>query len=168
MSDIIVDGRTTVWFVPTIASAAGPTVAELAAGIRISKWLTPTGLTGFEVTQAEVDNTGMESTDDTKLPGRKSRSNTSVTLKEQKGDAEYTAAIAAMAEYTDGFIVIRDGVLAATPPTATAPITQLETYQVRCGEYQMIGRGEANSLLRRMIPTTVSGRVNKAATVQAA
>lgn len=166
MSDIIVDGRTTVWFVPTIASANGsPTVSELAGGHRISKWMIPTGLAGFETQQAEIDNSSLESANDTKLPGRKSYSGTSITLKEQTTtDTAYAAAIAAMAESTDGWIVIRDGLPAATTPVAAQP---LESFQIRTGEHARLGRGENNSLLRRMIPTPVSGTVNKTAAVLA-
>lgn len=158
MSDIIVDGRTAVWFVPTIASSTGaPTVAEIAAGVRISPYMTPTGLQGFEASQADIDNSSFESTYDTKLPGRKSFSGTSVTLKEQTGDSAYTALVAAMAEATNGFIVIRDAILATASVAATTQ--KVDTHPVRCGLHQFMGRGEANGLLRRMISTPITGQV---------
>lgn len=156
MADIINDGRTTVWWVPTIASATGaPTVAEITAGVRISKWMTPTGLAGFEASQADIDNSGFESTYDTKLPGRKSFSGTSITLKEQSGDAAYTAAVTAMAEGTNGFVVIRDDVPVDTAVTATTQ--KVTTHPARTGLHEIMGRGEANSLKRRQIMTPITG-----------
>lgn len=165
MSDIIVDGRTTVWFLPTIASPqTGPTLAEITAGVRISKYLIPTGLTGFETAQAEIDNSGLEDATDTKLPGRKSYSGTSVTFKEQASDVAFTAIVTAMAESTDGYIVIRDGILASV---AAAAAQKVELYGVRTGVHSFLGRGEANALLRRQIMTPVSSTVNKTAALAA-
>lgn len=159
MSDIKVDGRTTVWFLPTIASSTlAPTVSEINAGVRISKYMTPDGLIGFETQQALLDNSGFESEYDTNVPGRKSFADTALMLKEKTGDAGYTAAVAALAEETDGFVVIRDTILVATAATA-AQIVDVHT--VRAGEHQIMGRNEKNSLLKRRIPVPVAGETRK-------
>ncbi|WP_226962639.1 hypothetical protein [Streptomyces sp. C8S0] len=45
MSDVIVDGKTRVYWVTTISSISAPTVAELDAGIDFTERITPDGLT---------------------------------------------------------------------------------------------------------------------------
>ena len=85
MADIIVDGQTRVAFVPTISNIAAPTVAQLNAGTLLQTTLIPTGLEGFENTTADVDNTSLASTFDTKLPGRQSFSGTGLVLKKHGG-----------------------------------------------------------------------------------
>ena len=57
MADIIVDGKTRVAYVPTIANIAAPTTTELNAGTLLQSTLIPAGLEGFENSTAEVDNT---------------------------------------------------------------------------------------------------------------
>jgi hypothetical protein len=80
MADIIVDGQTKVYYVPTISNIAAPTTAELNAGTDLTSTLIPAGLEGFENSTAEVDNTSLASTFDTKLPGRQSFSGTGLGL----------------------------------------------------------------------------------------
>lgn len=156
MADIIVDGRTRVAFVPTIAAyATGATLSELNAGTLLHDTLTPTGLEGFEASQAEVDNTSLGSTFDTRLPGRKSYSGTGLMLKKQSGtDAIFTL----LAEGTNGYVVIRDDVPA---DQAWAEDDPIEIHPVRCGEPQRMGRGEANTVARYRVPTPVSLPPNK-------
>src|SRR3954470_24971566 len=92
MADIITDGRTKVYLVPSITNIAAPTTAELNAGTAIEGLMTPDGLVGFEPETADVDNSALNSSFDTKWPGRASFSNTSVRLKKQAGvDAVYNA-----------------------------------------------------------------------------
>lgn len=162
MTDLIADGRLIAFFTPTIASTTlAPTVAELTTtGHRISRWLVPTGLAGFEQQQAEVDNTGIEQDNDSKLPGQKTNSGTSITLKEQEAGSvtAYDAAVTAMAEYTDGFIVIRHRLLSTVAPAVGQKVF---VYTVRCGTYEITGFNERNTTLKRMIMTPISGRVVK-------
>src|SRR5690349_11366527 len=112
MTDIIVDGQTAVWFVPTAANPAAITMAELTAGKALHDLLVPTGLEGFEASTAEIDNTALSSKFDTKLPGRTSYSGTGLVLKKQTAtDAVYNLL---SVFGTTGFIVIRDGIDTAT------------------------------------------------------
>jgi hypothetical protein len=147
MSDIIVDGQTRVAFVPTIAVPTAATVAELNAGTLLHWTLIPTGLEGFEPSTAEVDNTALASTFDTKLPGRGSFSGTGLVLKKQTATDTVFTLLSVF--NTAGFIVIRDGVPADTAWTAA---DKYEAYPGRTGLYSMLGRGEANSLLRYRVP----------------
>lgn len=160
MADIIVDGMTRVCFAPTIANIAAPTVAELNAGTLLQTTLIPTGLEGFENTTAEVDNTALSSTFDTKLPGRQSLTGTGLVLKKQDGTDTVFNLLTSPG--TNGYIVIRDGVLQATAWTIG---DKVEVYPIRTAAHSMVGRGEANSLLRYRVPVMVSAMPNLKAVV---
>lgn len=162
MADIIVDGRTRVAFVPTIANIAAPTVAELNAGTLLQSTLVPTGLEGFENTTADVDNTSLASTFDTKLPGRQSFSGTGLVLKKQDGTDTVFNLLSV--PNTNGFIVIRDALPESTAWAAAQPV---ETHPVRTASHSMMGRGEANSVLRYRVPTPITGAPNLKAVVAA-
>ena len=160
MADIIVDGMTRVAFVPTIANTAAPTTAELNAGTLLTTTLIPAGLEGFENSTAEVDNTSLASTFDTKLPGRQSFSGTGLVLKKQDGTDTVFNLLSVPG--TNGYIVIRDGIANGT---AWATGDKVEVYPVRTATHSMQGRGEANSLLRYRVPTLVTSAPNLKAVV---
>lgn len=152
MTDIIVDGKTKVTFV---AGAAAPTSADSAAtiggGTDLQSMLVPTGLEGFEGSTAEVDSSALDSTFNTNLPGRTSFSGTNLVLKKQDGtDAVFdTLSVAG----TSGTLYIRDGV---DSDTDWATGDDYEAYPVKTGEFNYVGRGEANSVLRYRVPTPIS------------
>ena len=160
MADIIVDGQTRVAWVPTIANIAAPTTTELNAGTLLQSTLIPAGLEGFENSTAEVDNTSLASTFDTKLPGRQSFSGTGLVLKKQNGTD--TVFNLLTTPNTDGYIVIRDGI---TESTAWASSDKVEVYPVRTAAHSMMGRGEANSVLRYRVPTPITAKPNLKAVV---
>lgn len=153
MSDIIVDGQTAVWFVPTAASPAAITMAEVTAGKALHDFLVPTGLEGFEPSTAEIDNTALSSKQDSKVPGRGSYSSTALVFKKQTATDAIFNLLTVFG--TTGFIVIRDGMDAAT---AAAAAQKYEAYPITTGYYGYVGRGEANSLLRYRVPTPVSSQ----------
>ena len=160
MADIIVDGMTRVAFVPTISNIAAPTVAQLNAGTLLQSTLIPTGLEGFENTTAEVDNTSLASTFDTKLPGRQSFSGTGLVLKKQDGTDVVFNLLSV--PNTNGYIVVRDGVSESTAWTIG---DKVEVYPIRTASHSMLGRGEANSVLRYRVPTPVTDKPNLKAVV---
>jgi hypothetical protein len=151
MADIIVDGKTRVAFVATGSNPAAFTVAELNAGELLHHALVPTGLEGFEGSTAEIDNTSLASEFDTRLPGRTSFSGTGLLLKKQSGTDDVFDLLSV--KDTAGYIVIRDKIDADTSWAATQ---DYEAYPVRTGEYNYVGRGEANSVLRYRVPTPIS------------
>lgn len=153
MADIPVDGRTAVWYLPTIASASLiPTIAEFTAGKKISAFLTPTGLVGFDPSQADIDSSSLETSVDSKLPGRTSYSGTQLMFKKQDVAAPHELIL--YVENTLGYIAIRDDVLA----TAAIAVSQkVEIYGGRTGRAFTQGRGEANSLLRMAVPWAIDG-----------
>lgn len=161
MADIVIDGKVRVYFVPTIANIAAPTVAELNAGTALTSRLTPTGLEGFESSDADVDSTSLASTFDTKLPGRTSFSGTGLVFK--KDDGTDTVFNALSTKGTTGNIVVRsNGVDQATAWT----IGQLcRVYPGRTGTHSPVGIGEANSMERFRIPWFISPEPNVKAIV---
>jgi hypothetical protein len=107
-----------------------------------------------------VDNTSLASTFDTKLPGRQSFSGTGLVLKKQT--ATDTVFNLLTTPNTDGYIVIRDGMAEST---AWATSQNVEVYPVRTASHSMLGRGEANSVLRYRVPTPVTAKPNLKAVV---
>lgn len=153
MSDIIVDGKTKVSYVATLASISGPSAATIAAGTSLELVLTADGLAGFAPTTAEVDATSLGSTFDTKQPGRASYSGTRLRLKRQSGtDTVYDLLVRNLA----GYIVIRRGVDRAT---AYAVADKLEVYPVVFGEVQNMDP-EPNTMQRYDVPVFISSEPN--------
>lgn len=145
MADIIVDGKTRVAFVATIADPTGPTVAELGAGVELSDVLTADGLVGFEADTADVDNSSIASTFDTVLPGRASYSGTMLRLKKQSGiDTVFDTLVREAA----GSIVVRRDVPANQ---AWAAGDDVEVYHGRAGETRMLAP-EKNTVRRYEVP----------------
>lgn len=161
MADIIVDGRTKVNFVPTVASALLiPTAVEVLAGTSLEFFLTAAGLEGFEPSTAEVDNTSLGSSTDTNLPGRAGYSGTGLVLKKQTPTDTVWTTLTTFG--TVGFIVIRDDLPVAT---AFAAAQKVAVYPIVTGQWGFQGRGDKNSMLRYRVPTPISGNPNLAATL---
>lgn len=149
MPDLIIDGKVKVWEVPTIADISAPTTTELDAGQVLEDIMTPDGLIGFEPDTADVDNSSLDSTFDTRLAGRSSFSNTMLRLKKQAqtGDVVYDLLVR---EYST-FIVVRTGVDSATDWTAA---DEVKVYPVVCGEVRPLPP-EANTVERYEVPTKI-------------
>lgn len=158
MADIVTDGRTKVWSVPSIANIAAPTVAELNAGTALEALMTPDGLVGFEPETADVDNSALNSTFDTKKAGRAGFSGTALRMKKQAGtDSVYNTMIR---EYVTN-IVIRRGTTASTAWTVA---DKAEVYPSECGEVRNLPP-EANTVQRYEVPIKISIQPNLRATV---
>ncbi len=159
MPDIITDGTTRVYYVPTISNIAAPTTTELNAGTQLDTIMTPDGLVGFEPETADVDNSALSSTFDTKLAGRASFSGTGVRLKKQSATADTVYNL--LVRNLTGYIAIRRGV---TSTTAWASSDKLEVYPVICGEVAN-QPPEANSVQRYFVPLKITTTPNLRATV---
>lgn len=158
MADLITDGRTKVVITPSVSNIAAPTAAELNAGIALASSLTPDGLAGFEPDTADVDNSALNSTFDTRLPGRAGFSGTLLRLKKQSGtDTTYNTLIR---DYV-AFVVVRRGVLEST---AWATSDKVEVYPVQCGEVRNLPP-EANSVQKYEVPVKITTQPNLRATV---
>lgn len=128
MPDIIGDGKEAWWWVPTIANLNAPTAAEINAGIRISQWMTKDGATGFAPDTADAPTSGIESTFDTNVNGRRTFSGPRLRFKKQSGtDTAYTT----LTPDATGNLVRRKS-LAAT--TAIASAQPVQVFPVMCGE----------------------------------
>lgn len=148
MGDIIVDGTVKVAFVPTIANAAAPTVAEITAGDDLQTVITADGLVGYEPETAEVATDALSSTFDTKGPGRASFSGTMLRFKKQTGtDTAYDT----LTRGTEGYVVVRRYVAQATAWTIA---DKVGVYPIACGETRELPP-EANTVARFEVPTMI-------------
>lgn len=141
MSDIIGDGKERWDWVPSIASQAAPTTAELGAGIRISQYMTKDGATGFQIDTADAPTSSMESTFDTATNGRRNLNSPRLRFKQQSGtDTVFDTLL----PDTEGFLVRRRGVAAAT---AYAASDKVSVYPVICSEMSYVDRDDNMPLL---------------------
>lgn len=158
MADIVVDGFTRVAYVPTISNIAAPTTAELNAGILLQSVMTPDGLTGFEASTADVDNSALSSTFDTKTIGRDSFSGTKLTFKKQAtGDTTYTT----LTRGTAGYIVVRRYIDQAT---AWASTQVVEVFPVIFGQTRNLAP-TANTVTKWEVDTKITSTPNIRAAV---
>lgn len=149
MADIVVDGFTRVAYVPTIANINSPTTTELNAGILLTSVLTPDGLAGFEPSTADVDNSSLASTFDTKTIGRDSYSGTKLTLKKQSGT---DTAYATLTRGTSGYVVVRRYMDNAT---AWASAQAVEVYPVIFGQTRNLAPA-ANTVTKWEVDTKIT------------
>jgi hypothetical protein len=158
VADSLSDGRTRVYSVPSIASIAAPTVAELNAGVQLEALITADGLMGFQPDTADVDTSALNSTFNTKLPGRASFSGTGLRLKKQSGsDTVYSTLVNGFATN----IVIRRDVASTT---AWATSQAVEVYPGVCGEVKNLDPAP-NELHKYEVPFFVSPQPNLRAVV---
>jgi hypothetical protein len=149
VADIVVDGFTRVAFVTAIANQAAPTTTELNAGILLQSVMTPDGLTGFEPSTADVDNSALNSTFDTKTIGRDSFSGTKLIFKKQSGtDTVYNT----LTRGTSGFIVVRRYL---DNNTAWASTQVVEVYPVIFGQTRNLAP-VANSVTKWEVDTKIT------------
>lgn len=161
MGDIVIDGQVRVAFVSTIASAAAPTVAEIGAGEELGSYIAPGGMEGFEASTDEVDTSALDSTYNTKRPGRTGYSGTALVLKKQSGTDDAFDAL--KTKLTDGYLVVRLGVDKATAWTAAQDV---QVYPVSTGQWSPLPV-EANSVYRYRVPMPVTGEPTLNAVVAA-
>ena len=159
VADIPSDGNTRVFFVLAIANQAGPTVAELNAGLALQSLITADGLEGFEADTSDVDNTALNSTFNTVTIGRDSYSGTLLRLKKQTVGAD--TAFTTMVRGTAGYVAIRRDI-----PETTAWTTgqAAEVYPVTCGQRKRL-KPEGNTLTRWEAPTKITTQPSLSAVV---
>jgi hypothetical protein len=158
VADIVVDGFTRVAYVPTIANIAAPTTTELNAGILLQSVMTPDGLTGFEATTADVDNSALNSTFSTVTIGRDSFSGTKLTFKKQAtGDTTYSTLLRGVT----GYIVVRRYI---AETTAWASTQIVEVFPVIFGQTRNLAP-TANSVTKWEVDTKITATPNIRAAV---
>ncbi len=117
MPDIVGDGNVRISWVTSISNTSAPTTAALNAGTILTSWITPDGW-NVATSEAEVDNSALDSTDDTRLPGRRA-DDIEVTFKHQ-GDS--AAPYTTFASKPAGYLVERTGVASGTAWTAAQKV----------------------------------------------
>lgn len=148
--DIVVDGFVRVSFVAAIANINAPVAAtELTGGLLLASVMTPDGLTGFEPATADVDNSALNSTFDTKTIGRDSFSGTKLIFKKQSGtDTVWTTLVRG----TTGFIVVRRYMAESTAYAAAQP---LNVYPIICGQRRELAP-TANTVSKWEVDTKIT------------
>lgn len=155
MADLISDGKIRVYWVPSIANIAAPTVAELNAGIRLDNIMTPDGW-GIEPTTAAVDTSSLSSTYDTEKAGRRKFAG-NITVKKQQGTDTVRSTLVYQAE---GNLVKRDDLNAGD---AWASAQKVKVYPAQCGEpSELYG---PNTSQRYQVPIFTPSDANTNATV---
>ncbi len=158
MADITIDGKTRVAYVSAIADPTAPTTTELNVGMLLQSTMTADGLIGFEADTADVDNSSLASTFDTKTVGRDSFSGTMLRLKKQSGtDTIYNT----LQKGVTGYIVIRRYTDQAT---AWAAGDKVNVYPVTFGRERELPP-EANTVARYEMPAKISSEPTLRATV---
>lgn len=158
MPDLISDGKTRVVWMTSCANINAPTVAELNAGLDLTKRITPDGLK-IDPSTADVDTSSLASTFDTKTVGRVGFDN-ELTIK--RGDNGTDDAPYSTLKYgVSGYLAVRRGV---NYSTAWATGQKAEVYPSTCGEPQNSSPA-ANEVMKFVSPQKVTDSPATAATV---
>ena len=131
-----------VQWVPTIAGAAGPTVAEFNAGVDITFYFTPDGWKpGGD--QATVKDERLASSQSFEQPGKETNSLEVVYVTNPLVPAENVAAVT-LAKGTSGYIVVRKAV---AHDTAIATTHKVDVWPVKAGVQRDVAP-EANGVFK--------------------
>jgi hypothetical protein len=126
MSVVIIDGRVKVTWCTSIASVAAPTTTELNAGTALQNFITPDGL-DIAASTGKVKTSNLGSTFTTNKAGRRAF-DIKITFHHDSG----TDTAWLLVPYnTDGFLVVRRGILATT---AWASSDKVAVYPVNTAE----------------------------------
>lgn len=143
MARITPDSYTKIHFVPTIASSAAPTAAELAAGDELTSFLTPAGLdTPENATDADISS--IASARDFSVPATVGGDIVGEFYRDDGTGSTTDDAWDALPRLTQGFLVIaRFGGSGTDNAIQTADV--VEVWEVRISERSnmRITRGEA-------------------------
>lgn len=158
MADIVADGKTRVAWVGSITSIAGPTVAELTAGLLLHYFITPDGLAGLQPETNTIPTTSLGSKFGTARNGRANFSQINLTFKKQDGtDTIFNTLVRS----ATGFLVVRNSL---DVDTAWLAGQKVRVYPMECGTEGWVDP-EEDSLERYMVPMTVTLDPNQRATV---
>lgn len=159
------DGRMKTVFVKTLANTEAPTVTELEGGTDISCYIQLGGF-NFAPSQASISDQRECAEQDFQRPGRKTVSDTSITVIDNTNGEykESNAAVEALAEGAEGYIVRRRGLPASEAWAADQTVTVIP---VICGEKQLVTASE-NTVQYSTIPLFVTSEwYTETATVSA-
>lgn len=143
MARITPDGYTKIHFVPTIATPAAPTAAELAAGDELTPFLTPAGLDTPE-TATDADTSSIASPRDFNVPATIGGDVTGEFYRDDGTGSTTDDAWTALPRLTQGYLVIARFGGSGTDNAITTGDT-VEVWEVRVSERSnaRITRGEA-------------------------
>ncbi len=154
MTALAHDGQVVWYFLPTVASVAAPTVANINAGTRI------TNITNYTLpsSEAEVDVSGIDDIYDTSVVGTSKVGPIELTMK--RDDTSETANFDLLVFRTNGFLVrSKSGV-------ANVAAKKVEVYPVQIGQRRLEGYGK-NATQKFMVSFYVTSQPNITAVVAA-
>lgn len=130
MAKRLTDGNTKATFVPVVASITAPTVAELtdSAIVVLENTVTDDGL-DISFDEGTIEGNVLASTQDFESPGRSKASIELTYYRDSSPAADRMWSV--MTRGTAGYLVVRRGVTAGTPYSASQKV---EVYEVTCGE----------------------------------
>lgn len=133
MADIVGDGAIRIyWLTSAPSNTSACTTTELNAGTDITSYITPDGW-NVVTSEAEVDNSALNSSDDTRLPGRR-QDDIEVTFKHQgDGSAPWTT----FASKPTGYLVERTSIAGTT---AWASSQKYRLFVVQAGNRNKLPR----------------------------
>jgi hypothetical protein len=143
VGQIVGDGKERWEALPAVANTAAVTLAELAAGMKISQVVLEA--TGFAPETASVPTPSIEETFDTAVPGRRSYSGMKMRMKKQPGTDTVKNNLVADSEW---YLVRRRSVAVAT---AYASAQKIEVYPVIVAEPSTVDF-EPNMIERYDVP----------------
>lgn len=117
MSRYVHDGKTKVYWVPTISNKAAPTTAELNAGTSLAAFLKKDGL-NISLTQNMVDNADLEDTFDAQGVGTYGGSMELTCFRDDTTETAWNLFVYG----TSGYIVVRRGIAYSTAWTAAQKV----------------------------------------------
>ncbi|MFB7288975.1 phage tail tube protein [Actinacidiphila glaucinigra] len=158
--DLINDGMTKVCWATSIANINSPTAAECNAALDFTTRVTPDGLK-TDPSTADVDNSSLASTFDTKTVGRIGF-DCELTCKKGTTTPE-NLPFTTLKYGVTGYLLVRRGV---AYNTAFAAGQKVEVYPVICGEPMNIAPA-ANEVAKFTSPLKVTDQPNTNATVAA-
>ena len=119
MADIIVDGNVRIYAVQAVVNLSAATVAELNAGIDLTPFIPPDGLSGWRLNSGKVDNSNIGSTFTTNRIGRAEAPDLAITFKAQSGVDTILSTF--VEHYMTNIVIRRRGISKSTAWTAAQP-----------------------------------------------
>ena len=140
MARITPDGYTKIHFVPTVASTAAMTVAELGAGVELTSFLTPAGLDTPE-DGTDADSSSIASPRDFSIPATVGGDISGEFYRDDTADTAWTT----LARLTEGYLIVGrfGGSVALTYALQATDTAELWTVRVSQRSNSRITRGEA-------------------------
>jgi hypothetical protein len=152
----VFEGNVAVWFVPTVASVAAPTAAEINAGTNLTAFFTKDGFDSG-INDSQVSVAGLDTDFDAEIQGSWAAKPKVTLFRDDTTDTAWTT----LPRKASGYFVVRP----IGGPTAVAAIgNKVEVYPVQTGQRQLNNTAE-NEKKKFTVQCACTAAPNLAATV---